>query len=95
MNVSREEIMHIANLARLNLSEDEIQKYTNDMDDILNFANIINNADTKNIEESIAAGNNVNVFRKDEIKEFENNEGILINAPEKDRNMFKVPKVVQ
>ncbi len=94
MNVSREEIMHIANLARLNLSEEEIKKYTNDMQDILNFANIINNADTDNINESIAAGNIVNVFRKDEIKEFEDKKMLMENAMEVEDGMFHLPSVL-
>ena len=94
MKVSREEIMHIANLARLNLSEEEIQRYTNDMEDILNFANTINNINTENIGESIAASNNVNVFRKDEVKEFEDKEMLMKNAMEVEDGMFHLPSVL-
>ena len=95
MNVSREEIMHIANLARLNLSEEEIQRYTKDMDDILNFANDVNNADVDNLDITIGSNKSENVFRKDEVVVFEDNEALLRNAPEQERNMFKIPKVIQ
>ena len=44
MQVSKEEILHIANLAHLNLEENEIEKYQTNLQDILNFANIVNNA---------------------------------------------------
>ena len=93
MKISREEIIHIAKLANLNLTDAEIDKYTNDMEDILNFANTVNNVDTENVDETIGA-DNYNVFRKDEIKVFEDNEALLANAPEKERNMFKIPKVI-
>ena len=47
MQVSTEEILHIANLAHLNLKENEIEKYKLNLQDILNFANIVNNAPTE------------------------------------------------
>ena len=95
MKVSKEEIMHIAKLANLNLSEEEADKFTNNLEDILNFADIVNNAPVEGLSESFGVNENCNVFRKDEIKVFEDNEALLANAPEKDRNMFKIPKVIQ
>lgn len=95
MKVSKEEVMHIAKLANLNLSEEEIEKYTTNLQDILNFAEVVNNAPVEGLTESFGVNENCNVFRKDEIKVFEDNEALLQNAPEKDRNMFKIPKVIQ
>ncbi len=95
MKVSKEEILHIAKLANLNLKEEEIDKYILNLQDILNFANIVNNAPVEGLSETIGTNNNYNVFRKDEIINFEDNELLLANAPEKERNMFKIPKVIQ
>ena len=95
MKVSREEILHIANLADLNLKEEEIDKYILNLQDILNFANIVNNAPVDNLDVTNGVNKNANVFRKDEVKEFEDKEALLNNAPEKERNMFKIPKVIQ
>lgn len=95
MKVSKEELLHIAKLANLKIADEEIDKYLLNLQDILNFANLVNNAPIEGLTESFGVNNNENVFRKDEIKQFENIQGILENAPEKDRNMFKVPKVVQ
>lgn len=95
MEVSREEILHIANLASLKLKEEEIDKYILNLQDILNFANIVNNAPVEGLKESTSVNENYNVFRKDEVVTFENNEELLANAPEKERNMFKIPKVIQ
>ena len=95
MKVSREEIIHIANLADLKLKDEEVDKYIENLEDILNFANIVNNANVDGMIESIGVNENSNVFRKDEIKSFEDIEALLVNAPEKERNMFKIPKVIQ
>lgn len=94
MEVSKEEIMHIANLADLNLKEEEIEDYIKNLQDILNFANIVNEAPIDGLEVSNGALDNFNVFRKDEIKEFKDKDLLLSNAPEKEDNMFKIPKVI-
>ena len=94
MQISKEEILHIAKLANLELQEYEIQKYIDNLQDILNFAEIVNNADTDELDITIGANELKNVFRKDEVKIFEDNEALLQNAPSKAQNMFKIPKVI-
>lgn len=95
MEVTREELLHIAKLADLNLKEEEIDSYLNNLQNILNFANVVNNAPVAELQETIGANDNYNVFRKDEIKVFEDRDSLLQNAPEKERGMFKIPKVIQ
>ena len=94
MQVSKEEILHIANLAHLEIEENEIDNYLINLQDILNFANIVNNAPVENLDITIGANEAKNMFRKDEIKVFEDNESLLQNAVEKEQNMFKIPKVL-
>ncbi|MBQ3145475.1 MAG: Asp-tRNA(Asn)/Glu-tRNA(Gln) amidotransferase subunit GatC [Clostridia bacterium] len=94
MAVSKEEILHIAKLADLKIEENEIDEYAKNLEDILNFAQIINSVDTENVKESIGTLNNVNVFRKDEVKEFEDKEALLQNATEQEDGMFRIPKVI-
>lgn len=94
MAISKEEIVHIAKLASLNLTEAEIEKYANDMTDILEYANMINSVNTDAVNETIGANENYNVFRKDEIKESVNRDVLLQNAPSKDEGMFRIPKVI-
>ena len=94
MEVSKEEILHIAKLANLNIHEDELDKYVLNLQDILNFANIVNNAPLEGVQETIGALELSNVFRKDEVVEYEDKEGLLQNAPEQEDNMFKIPKVI-
>ena len=94
MTVSKEELLHIANLAQLTLKDDEIDSYLANLQDILNFAEVVNNAPVDNLDITIGANEAKNRFRKDEIKVFEDNELLLANAPSKEMNMFKIPKVI-
>lgn len=94
MTVSKEELLHIANLAQLTLKDDEIDSYLANLQDILNFAEVVNNAPVDNLDITIGANEAKNRFRKDEIKVFEDNEALLANAPFKEMNMFKIPKVI-
>lgn len=94
MKVSREEILHIANLAHLNLEENEIDNYLTNLQDILNFANIVNDVPVENLDVTIGSNEAKNVFRKDEIKIFEDKESLLQNAGMQEQNMFKIPKVI-
>ena len=94
MQVSKEEILHIANLADLTLEENEIEKYMLHLQDILNFANIVNNAPVEGLDITIGLNEAKNVFRKDEVEIFEDREALMQNAPEKEHDMFKIPKVI-
>lgn len=94
MKISKEEILHIANLAQLTLEDNEVEKYMENLQDILNFANIVNNAPVEGLDVTIGANEEKNIFREDKVKIFEDTSSLLQNAPEQDRNMFKIPKVL-
>lgn len=92
--VSKEEIRHIANLARLELNEDEIDNYIENLQDILDFADVVNNAPVQDLDITIGTNEAKNVFRKDEVKRFEDVDSLLANAPTQEMHMFKLPKVL-
>ena len=94
MEVSEEELLHIAKLANLELNENEVGKYQIHLQEILNFANIVNNAPVDDLKITIGANEAKNVFRKDEIEVFEDNAALLQNAIAQEQNMFKIPKVI-
>ena len=94
MQVSKEELLHIVNLARLTIDENEVENYLNNLEDILNFANIVNKAPVQDLDITIGANEAKNKFRKDEIKVFEDNEALLQNAINPEQNMFRIPKVI-
>lgn len=94
MQVSKEEILHIANLADLEISDKDIENFIFNLQDTLNFADVINNAPIENLDITIASNEAKNVFRKDEVKEFKDNEALFVSSPEVSGHMFKVPKVL-
>jgi aspartyl-tRNA(Asn)/glutamyl-tRNA(Gln) amidotransferase subunit C len=94
VKVSKEEILHIAKLADLEIKDEEIEKYALNLQDILDFAEVVNNAPVDGLDVTVGANEKKNVFRKDEIKIFEDNEALLKNAPSEEQHMFKIPKVI-
>lgn len=95
MKISRDEILHIANLAMLNIEDSEIDNYLENLEEILNFANIVNNAPVDDLDITIGANEAKNKFRKDEVQVFNDTDSLLKNAVDKDLNMFKIPKVIE
>ena len=94
MEVSKEEILHIAELASIKLKDEEILEYLKNLQDILNFANVVSKAPVEGVDTSVGTLDSFNVFRKDEVKVFEDNKSLLQNAPDEEENMFRIPKVI-
>ena len=95
MEIKKEDIMHIAKLSMLSLSDEEIEKYAANMQDIVGFANTVNELDTEGIEESAFASEAFNVFRKDEVKESFNRENLLKNAPSSNGEAYSLPSMME
>lgn len=94
MNIDKEQIKHIADLANLTISDDELEKYTKEMSSIVGFANELNELDTENVDITTSILGEYNIFREDELKESFDNSELLKNAPESQDGMFKIPKVI-
>jgi aspartyl/glutamyl-tRNA(asn/gln) amidotransferase, C subunit len=94
MKISKEELLHIAKLSDLEIKENEVEEYLKNLEDILNYTETIDKIDVSKLDETIGATEDYNVFRKDEVKQFDNIDKMMENAPEVDRNMFKIPKVL-
>ena len=94
MKVSKEEIIHIAKLAELEINDNEIEQYIDNLEEILTFSNVVNNAPVDDLDITIGANEMKNVFRKDEVEVFEDNASLLQNTENKELNMFKIPKVI-
>ena len=95
MEIKKEDIMHIAKLSMLNLSDEEIEKYAKNMQDIVGFANTVNELDTDGIEESAFASTAINVFRKDEVKESFDRDELLKNAPSSNGEAYSLPSMME
>ena len=95
MNISKDIIIHVAALARLKLSEDEIDRLKIDMENIINHVNKLNELDISNVEPTAHIMSIKNVLREDVVEESINREELLKNAPSKEDGCFKVPKIVE
>ncbi len=95
MKITKEEVLHVAKLARLNLTEEETERLMNDMGSIIGFANKLNELDTTGVVPTAHAIPMQNAFREDEVKPSYDREDILKNAPSSDGDGFLIPKVVE
>ncbi len=95
MKVTRDVIEHVAHLGRLELDPDEIERYTSQLDAILEYMDKLNSLDTSGVEPTTHAIPNVNVFRGDEVTESFSVEASVGNAPERKGSFFKVPPIIE
>jgi aspartyl-tRNA(Asn)/glutamyl-tRNA(Gln) amidotransferase subunit C len=92
--ISRKDVEKVAKLARLQLSEAEIGQFTNQLGAILEYVEKMNELNTDNVEPLAHCLPVSNVFRADEIKESLGTEKTLANAPDRDGEFFRVPKIL-
>ena len=92
--ISSDEVKKVAKLARLELNESEIQQHADQLEKILDYINQLEKINTENIACTTRAIEVVNVFRKDEKKDYENSEELLDLAPSRENTFFKVPKII-
>ena len=95
MEITKKDIEHIADLSLLNLSEQEIERYTKDMQDIVSFAEQVNEVDTEGVDISAFALDTSNVFRKDEVRESLERESLLQNAPSTNGEAYQIPSMME
>ncbi len=95
MKITREGVDYVAHLARLNLREDEKDKFTTQLNDIFLYMEMLNKVDTSGVEAMTHAISLNNVFRDDVVKDSIGNEMALANAPDEMGSCFRVPKVIE
>jgi aspartyl-tRNA(Asn)/glutamyl-tRNA(Gln) amidotransferase subunit C len=95
MAVTLEDVEHVANLARLEFSDEEKKTLTNQLNKILEYMEKLNELDTSNVEPLAQVIPLSNVFREDAVKPSSPVSEVLKNAPSKTDKFFKVPKVIE
>ncbi len=95
MKLSYEQVKHIAWLARLALSQDEVEVFSLQLSNILENFEILQQVDTTNVPPTTQTNPLQNIFREDEAaKSYPQNE-ILANAPKQEENCFKVKAILE
>ena len=92
--ISSDEVKKVAQLARLELNESEIDKHAEQLEKILEYIKQLEKINTDNIPCTTRAIEVVNVLRKDEKKDYKNSEELLDLAPSRENKFFKVPKII-
>lgn len=95
MSVTRADIEKIAELANLKFSDEELESFSSQMNEILAYMDKLNELNTENIEPLSHPVEQSNVFREDILKPSIETEQALKNAPSSEDNHFKVPKVIE
>jgi len=94
VKISKEEVVHVAKLARLNLDEEAIELYTKQLGDILTYMDTLNRVDTEDVPPTSHAIFINNAFREDKVKASVSVGRALANAPRSEDGSFVVPKVI-
>lgn len=93
--LSRDDVLKLANLSRLKLTEEEIEKYRTELSSILEYVQMLNAVDVTGLEPTYQVTGLKNVMRVDEIKAYQAKpKELLENAPSVQDNQFKVRRVL-
>lgn len=92
--ITKAAVEHVALLARLELTEEEKEMYTQQLNQILDYAERLNELDTTNVAPTAHVLPIHNVMREDKSEQVMTNEEALANAPAKEDGFFRVPKIV-
>jgi aspartyl-tRNA(Asn)/glutamyl-tRNA(Gln) amidotransferase subunit C len=94
MKIIPQEVSHVAKLARLHMSQEEVEEMTRQLDDILTYVAKLNELDTEGVVPTTHTISIVNAFREDEVKPSLEREKTLVNAPRQNGESFVVPRVI-
>ena len=95
MSIKKDDVKHIARLARLKLEDKEIEYFRGQLDRIIGYIDQLKEVDTSNVEPTSHALSIQNVFREDRVKPSLKREAVLKNAPVTEEGLFKVPRIIE
>jgi aspartyl-tRNA(Asn)/glutamyl-tRNA(Gln) amidotransferase subunit C len=94
-NLTKEEVKHIAKLAKLKLTEEEVEKFQKQLSEVLEYMKVLNEVETGRVEPTAQVTGLENVFREDEVSpSLEPNEALSC-APAREGNFFKTGVVLE
>ncbi|HHY73724.1 MAG TPA: Asp-tRNA(Asn)/Glu-tRNA(Gln) amidotransferase subunit GatC [Bacillus bacterium] len=93
--ISIEQVKHVAHLARLAVTEEEAEQFTSHLDAIIEYAELLNELDTENVEATTHVLDIKNILREDTVRNWLSQEEALKNAPEQRDGQFRVPSIIE
>ena len=94
MKITKEEVLHVANLARLDVDKVLIDKFARQIGTVLEYVDKLKAVDTRDVIPTSHAISLTNAFREDDERQSFDSDSALSNAPEKEDGNFIVPKVI-
>jgi aspartyl-tRNA(Asn)/glutamyl-tRNA(Gln) amidotransferase subunit C len=94
MALTRDEVLHVANLARLSLAPEEIELFTRQLNDILAYVEKLQELDTTGVDPLAHVIPVFNVFREDVVSQGLDRDTALNNAPAREEGVFVVPRII-
>ena len=95
MKLSKQEVEHVAKLARLAITDEEKERYSQQLSNILTYIEKLKELDTSKVEPTSHVLPMKNIFREDEVRPSLPREEILKNAPDRAEEFFRVPKIIE
>ena len=95
MKITKDEVTHVAHLARLEFTEAEAEKFTSQLNNILMYMDMLNRVDMTGVAPMTHAVAQQNAFRDDIVKPSLSRDDTLANAPDTRGDFFRVPKVIE
>jgi len=95
MKITRDEVEHVAKLARLAITEEETERYSQQLSNIMTYIEKLKELDTSQVEPTSHVLPMKNVFREDQVRPSLPREEILKNAPDRTEEFFRVPKIIE
>ena len=94
MKITKEDVVHVADLARLELSEEAIETFAGQIGEILEHVDSLKRVDTQGVSATTHAISLTNAFRDDDTPVAADRERCMANAPESEDGSFVVPKII-
>ncbi|MEW6358669.1 MAG: Asp-tRNA(Asn)/Glu-tRNA(Gln) amidotransferase subunit GatC [Planctomycetota bacterium] len=95
MSITREQVEYVANLSRIRMTEEEKEKFTHQLSDILAYIEKLNELDVSDVPPISQASLSKNIFREDEPGSSLPQDLALANAPDQARGFYKVPRIIE
>ncbi|MCD2255146.1 Asp-tRNA(Asn)/Glu-tRNA(Gln) amidotransferase subunit GatC [Agrilactobacillus fermenti] len=93
--ISREQVAHVANLAKLEFDDSELENFTSQLDKIVDFVDQLSEVDTKDVAPTTHITSAVNVFREDVPVKSQTRAELLKNVPETTEGLIRVPAIIE
>jgi len=93
--VNKDDVFYIANLAKLHIEQENVEKFTEEFNNIIDYINKLSEVNTDSIEPTSHVLEMFNVLREDVVTHSLEEEDVFRNAPDKEKDHFKVPRIVE